>query len=705
MQTLLNPRSVLVVGVSHRAGNLGRNIVRNLVDYGYDGEIVLFGRQPGNLYGHRIRTRWEDVPEGIDLGVLLVPATHVPEALERMGERGIRRAVVSTGGFQELGEDRLGLQEQVLEAARRQGIRFTGPNGLGVINMANGLCTPFVPIAKPPNTGGVHIVAQSGGIGMYYLGRLAAEALGIGTFVSLGNKLDLDECDVLAHLATTDPTLVCLYIEDVRDGRRFFELLRDYPCPVLVHKANVSAAGARAAASHTAAIAGDDDVLDAALRQAGAVRVADTNRMMIDAKAFTLPPMRGDRLLIVSRSGGHAVLAADLTERYGFALPDLAPDTVEKVRAALRAGVIRLGNPLDLGDLFDFDVYVRILEDGLRSAEVDGVVFVHVYDPGPEAEASRRLLETVGELTRRHEKPIFLCLMTAEREIAEVRQRYRVPVFLTPEDAMRGASLSRDRHRRAALPREAPLATPGVADRDGVRAILAAAKARGARLLGADALAIAEKAGFPVAVSRVARAADDVPTLAREVGFPLAMKILSEDVPHKSDVGGVVLDVRDEATAEDAWRRIHDAVRREHPDAAIDGVLLQRMEPGLREVFLGGKQDPVFGPVVMVGLGGIAVELFQDVSLRLAPVTERDIEEMIGEVVSFKAFRGHRNLPAADLDLLRESVARMAQLVVAFPEILEVDLNPLKLHRAGRGGRVVDARVVLRRADGEEETR
>lgn len=703
MDTLLNPASVLVVGVSNRPGNLGRNIVRNLVDFGYGGQIFLYGRQPGNLFGHRILTDWAEVPEGIELASLLVPAALVPDTFERLGERGIRRAVVATGGFEELGPEGAALQERVRAAAARHGIRFTGPNGLGVVNLVSGLCTPFVPIRRPAEVGGVHVVAQSGGVGMYYLGRLATEALGIGTFVSLGNELDIDESDVLAHLKQQEPTLVCLYLEDVRDGRRFFDLLRDYPCPVLVQKTNVSAAGARAAASHTAALTVDDAVLGAALRQAGAVRVSDTNALVNDAKALTLPPMRGDRLLIVSRSGGHAVIAADLTERYGFRLPDLSPDLVATVRAALRAGVIRPGNPLDLGDLFDFDVYVRILEDGLTAPDVDGVVFVHVYDPGPEAPASRRLLETVGALVRRHRKPIFICLMTAEHEVTTVRERHRVPVFLTPEDAMAAAARSRDWHAAANRPRLEPLTTPGVADPPGVAAVLAEARRRGARLLGPEALAIAAKAGFPVAPWAVARTAADVAPLARELGFPLALKVVSDEISHKSDVGGVVLDVRDEAAAEEAFRAIHAAVRGstggEQPAPRVDGVLLQRMERGLREVVLGGRQDPSFGPVVMVGLGGVAVELFRDVSLRLAPVTERDIDDMLSEVVSFRAFRGHRGLPAADLDFLRESVARMAQLVAAFPEIESIDLNPLKLHRAGCGGRVVDARIVLSAAD------
>ena len=693
MERLFAPESVLVVGVSTRAHNMGRSIVRNLIDFGYVGEISLFGRRPGNVYGHRIRTEWEDVPRDIDLGVLLVPAPYVPETLDHLGERGIRRAVISTSGFVELGADRQHLQEQVVAAARRHAIRFIGPNGLGVMNLDCGLCTAFAPLRKPPHTGGVHVLAQSGGVGMHYLSRLAAEELGLGTFVSLGNKLDLDECDVMAYLNAHDPELICLYLEDIRNGRRLFDLIRDCPCPVLVHKTNVSEVGARAAASHTASIAGDDRVVTGALRQAGAVRARDTHHMLNAAKALSLTPMRGNQLLVVSRSGGHAVIAADLTEAHGFDLPPLTPQTAERVQGSLRAGVIRPTNPLDLGDIFDFEIYARILEDGLRAPNVDGVVFIHVYHPGPETASSRQLLETVRDLSERYDKPVFLCLMTADKELIAIRHISRYPVFTTPEDAVRAAAASRDLYRRSQLPVEEPLDGPALADPAGVAALLAGAT--GSRLLGVDAMTLAERAGFPTAPCAIVRTQGEVAATAERLGFPLALKVVSADLPHKTDVGGVVLGVRDVDEAVDAYDGILGAVREAAPEATVDGVMLQRMEHGGVEVFLGGKRDPSFGPVVMVGLGGVTVELFRDVSLRLAPLTPRDIDDMLEEVVSFRALRGVRGLPPADLPFLRDAIARMAQLIVAHPEIDAIDLNPLKLHREGRRGRVVDARVVL----------
>ncbi len=692
---LFEPASVLVVGVSMSPGNMGRNIVDNLIRFGYDGRIHLFGRKPGQIFGHPIMTDWDEVPFGIDLAAVLVPAVHVPDTFTSMARRGIKRAVVATGGFEEFGPERKDLQGSLAALARELGIRFIGPNGLGVINTLRGVCTAFMPLSPPPRRGGVHVLAQSGGVGIYYLSRLSEEGLPIGVFVSMGNKADVDECALLEYLVTTEPQIVTLYLEDIRDGRRFYDLVRSYPCPVIVHKSNTSAAGAMAAQSHTASMAADDRVVDAALRQAGAVRARDSNRLVNDAKSFILPPMRGDRMLIVSRSGGHAVIAADLTEQYGFALPPLPRETEGRVSRNLRAGVIRLRNPLDLGDLFDFDVYVRVLEDGLSSPEFDGVVFIHVYDSGPEAAAARRLVKRTGELSRRYGKPVYLCLLSASHELAEVRKRSEIPFFTTPEEALRAAFVSRAYYTRRSLPEALPLEGSELVDPAGIGEHIKAARRAGRRLLSAEALDIVTCAGFVTAPHEVVSTADEARECAAKMGFPLVMKILSGEIAHKSDIGGVVLGIRSAEEAAEQFEAIIAAGREHMPEAGIDGVLLQRMEPGLREIFLGGFRDPSFGPVVMAGLGGVAVELFEDISMRLAPLSERDIDEMLEEVVSFRALHGVRSLPAADVPFLRAAIARMSRLLMEFPEIQEIDLNPLKLHRVGHGGCVVDARILL----------
>ncbi|MBM4319877.1 MAG: hypothetical protein FJ125_07930, partial [Deltaproteobacteria bacterium] len=503
MQELFSPRSVLVVGVSDRPGNLAANIVRNLIDIGYPGEITLLGRREGNLYGHRIRTGWEEVPSGIELAAILVPAQQVVEAIERAGAHGIRWAVVETGGFSELGEEGRRIEEQLVAAAARHGIRFTGPNGLGVIDLRSRLALPFMYFPAFPQPGRIHLLAQSGGVGLYYLQRFISENLGVGSFVSMGNKLDIDECDLLEHLRTQGPGAVCLYLEDIRNGRRFFEATRNYPCPLLVQKANVSAAGAQAAASHTAAVAVDDRVLDAALRQNRLVRVREMKTMVNHAKAFTLPPMIGDRLLIVSRSGGHAVIAADLAEQYGFGTLPLDPSVERIARAGLRARVVQLRNPLDLGDVFDMEVYRLILEQGLSSPAVDGIVFIHAYAGGPEQQPSRKLIAEVARISREQGKPIYTCLLCTDDEVATLRCQLAFPIFDSPEEAMVAAAVSRDaallrRQRAAAL--SAPAVLPELADVAAIEVILA--NARPGLLPGAAALELIAAAGIRIAPFR-----------------------------------------------------------------------------------------------------------------------------------------------------------------------------------------------------------
>jgi acyl-CoA synthetase (NDP forming) len=693
METLFSPRSLLVVGASDRPGNLAANIVRNLMDIGFPGQITLLGRRDGNLYGHRIHTSWEDLPPGIDLAVILVPALEVVSVIEQCGRYGIRWAVVESGGFGELSEEGRRIEAELKATATRLGVRFTGPNGLGVIDLRTRLALPFMHFPRLPPPGGVHLLVQSGGVGVYFIHRFAAENLGLGSFVSLGNKLDLDECDFLDYLRGRSPRGVCLYLEDIRNGRRFFEATRGYPCPLLVQKANVTRAGAQAASSHTAAIAVDDRVLDAALRQNRVIRVQEMKTMVTYAKAFTLPPMRGSRLLIVSRSGGHAVIAADLSERYGFSLPPLDPELEATARAALRARVVHLRNPLDLGDVFDLDVYSQILERGLSSPEVDGILFVHAYASGPETIPSRKVVADAARISAALGKPIFACLLCSDEELATLRRQQPFPIFDSPEETMAAAAMSRDHGhislQTAAPPRTAPL--PPFPRGERVRAILEGA-AEGwlpARL----ALELLAAAGLPVAPFRVAREHEDVAAAAREVGFPLVMKLLVPALPHKSDQGGVVLGVNTLEQAEEVDGRLRELAARLAPGEPLEGVLLQRMEYGFREVFVGGRRDPSFGPIVLVGLGGVLVEVFRDVAIRLAPLTEQDLDDLLEEPLSFKALKGARGVPPADLQFLRDTIQRVSRLLLDYPRLCEIDVNPIKVHRAGRGGVAVDARI------------
>jgi len=705
MKHLFDAQSVLVLGVSRSPANMARNIVDNLLAYRFPGEIHLWGAKGGTYAGHRIHTSLDEIPDGLDLAVFLVPARAVPDLLEGCGQKGIKAAIIETGGFSEFGAESKALEARLVDTARRHGMRFLGPNCLGAIQFHSGLAVPFMYVAPVFRPGGVALLAQSGGVGTVYLQSFAEANLGLSVFASLGNKLDVSEVDLLGHLATDGRTEVaCLYLEDVKDGRAFYDAARAFPGPVVVQKANTTSLGASIAQTHTASLAVDDAVFDGVCRQANLVRVPDMKGMVTGAMSLALPPMSGRRLGVVSRSGGHAVIAADLAADFGFELPPLPEAVVQKVRAHTRAGVIRPINPLDLGDLFDFDVYVQLTREMIASGQYDGLAFLHVFASTLEYDQSLRMAHAFRELVAESGLPIAICFMADGPTLARFKREAGIPVFASPEDTIRALGLSRDYHarkqRKAAEVLQRPLTPAQLAE---VRAFLASRKAEATPLTGVDAFRVLERIGVPVApwatattpeeASAVAKALADKGANSRE-GGRVVLKLLSSDVSHKSEVGGVVVGLSPDDVEAEA-RRMRDRVHEALPAARLEGFLVQQMARGMREALVGVRQDPTFGPVVVTGLGGIYTELFKDVSIRLAPVSDVDVDAMLAEVVSFKAFRPWRNQVASDVGFLRDVIARLAHLAAEVPEIADLEINPLRILKEGQGGQVLDARMTV----------
>ena len=692
MRSLFFPESVLVIGVSPGPRNMGRNIVDNLLRFKYRGRIHLMGRKAGFYAGHPIHTDFEALPDDIDLAVMLTPAEVIVETLAACGRKGIRWAIIESGGFSELTGDDDRLDEEVLAVAREHGIRFVGPNGLGAICRVSGMVSPFMPMDDLPREGDISLLAQSGGVGVTYIGALYAENLGMDCFVSMGNKLSLDEADYLEHLSSEGTSrAVCLYLEDVRRGRAFFDAIRDFDGAVIVQKAGVTAAGHSAAASHTASLAVDDRVVDAALRQAGAIRVRSMDRMIAHAKAAALPPMRGNRLMLIARSGGHAVIAADVAEQSGFVMPPLPPDMARLAAQAGRGHVIRTANPLDLGDVFDFEVYNQLLTMAARSAEFDGVAMIHVFSSEAEVRASAHLLESAASLTEATGKPVYLCFITIPRILFSLKRRTPLPLFDAPEvmvEAMAALRWAGARRRERDEPR-----ADGA---DGPAPVLGDASPGGRYLGAATAWGLLERWGFPVAPWRVVTRREDLAAACAAVGYPVVLKVDSADLVHKSDVGGVEVGLHDREAALAAYDRILAAVAAAAPTVSVDGILVQAMVRGGREVFLGGRRDPSFGPMIMTGAGGVYVETLGDVSLRLAPLSRQDVTDLIGEVGWFKTLAPARGRPGADRALLEDRLLALSAMLCAEERIEEIDLNPFILGDEGEGGAVVDVRIRLR---------
>ena len=688
MDQLFYPKSVVVIGVSENPDNLARIIIENLFEFQFNGEILLVGKKEGVLFGRKICTSMEDLQEGIDVAVILTPAPTVPGILEACGKKKIRWAIIETGGFREYSEEGARLDEDVLRIAKKWGIRIVGPNGIGIINVENGFVVPFVKLKNPGiNKGKVSVLAQSGGVSMAYFNLLTSANVGIAKIVSMGNKLDLDEIDYLKYLIEDSRTeIIGLYLESLERGRELMEIARSTSKPIILHKANIGEGSHHIAKLHTAALANDDRVIDAALKQADIVRTRDFRSFASAAKILSLPPMKGKSLVILSRSGGIAIVAADSAERYGFRLYPLTKEFTGKIHSYFRAKVIQPTNPLDLGDLFDFDLYTKILEYVLKTKTVDGILFQHGAT-GEEKEPSRRLIHTVRELSFRHQKPVVLCYMTEEEELAFIKRTFDYPIFTEPSEALSALAISRDHYRKQNILKEKPPSYR--VDRDRVKRILQKAKKEKRDLPLPEAFEVLQVYGIPVAPYRVIHQKNDLKKGIKEVGSPAVLKVISPEISHKSDAGGVILNIDDLQKAGEAFEKIRKLNRQKS-----SGVLIQKMISGGKEVILGGKRDSSFGPVILFGLGGIYVEVLKETSLRVAPINQSEAEEMISELKTTAILKGVRGERPLDIEALVENLLRLSQLMIDFPEIEGIDINPVIVME--KGTVAVDARLLLK---------
>jgi acyl-CoA synthetase (NDP forming) len=696
MREFFYPNSVAVIGVSDKVDNLGRNIVGNLLEFGFGGIVYPVGPSGGFVQTHRIYHSISDIPDHIDMAVILTPAHTVPSLLEECGQKGVRWAIVETAGFREYGEEGLQLEEQISQVAHRYDIRFIGPNCVGIINVDNGFSVPFLRLKKPSEVGEVSLISQSGGVGFSVLNLMMNEGIGLNKFVSVGNMLDITAEDVLEYMLDDPGTkVIFMYLESLRDGRRLMDIACRSTKPILVFKSNIGKLGKVIAASHTAALSSDDKVAEAAFKQADIVRVHDATSLLNNLKALRLPLMRGRNLAIISRSGGHAVVAADSSELSGFELAKLPQSFLDEIEKHLRASVIKLTNPVDLGDLFDWDVYAQILEQALRLPNVDGVVFLHTASER-EIMASRKLLEKVIELAKKYEKPVAYYVSTSAQEVNYLRQTYPFPIFTAVVETIRALEMSYRYYSRIQEMRNAEAAPAFEADKEAVRRLIDQAHGEQRDLLLSESMQVLEHYGIPTAVGVHAATVEDAVQAAEKMGYPVAIKVISEQISHKSDVGGVQLNLRNGPAVQEAFEDMLRRIHASYPEAKIDGVLVQPMVTGGQELILGGRQDPNFGPVVLIGLGGIFVEVLEEVSLRVAPITPREARQMIDELRGAPILKGARGHKPSDLQAVSEALLRLSQLLIDFPEIGELDINPLRVFQENNGCRALDARVMLR---------
>jgi len=632
----------------------------------------------------------------VDLAVILTPARTVAGILEECGQKGIKSAVVESAGFREYGEEGKKIEEEIIRVAEKWGLRFVGPNCIGVINMDVGLCTPFPPLRRIMRAGDISMISQSGGVGMSVLNLMANEGLGLNKFVSAGNMLNIKTEEFLSYFIEDPGTkYILLYLEGIEDGRKLMGIARKSPKPIVAFKANIGQFGKSIASSHTASLSSNDRVVDAAFRQCGVIRVHDATTLGNDLKILHLPPMRGKNLAIISRSGGHAVIAADACETSGLTLAAFPKDFLEEIEKHFRASVIKLTNPLDLGDLFDLEIYLKIIDRTLAHEGVNGIVFLHTFNATFEGQKSRDLFNQVIELSKKYDKPVAIYVSTEDTEVSYLKKNLQHPIFTQVVETVRALELNR-RYYAEKERRQQPAEIPSFAvDKKKARSLLEKARGEKRDLLLHEAAEILRLYGIPIVRGIPVPDEAGAMRVAKELGFPVAMKVISEQISHKSDVGGVQLNLRSEMGVADAYRDMTQRIHQAYPEAKIEGVLIQPMVTGGRELIVGGRQDGQFGPVVLVGLGGIFVEIFGEVSVRVAPISRREACEMIDELRGSAIFRGARGTKPSDIEAAGEVLLRLSQLLCDLPEVQEIDINPLRVFQEKEGCLALDVRIIL----------
>ncbi len=697
LEALLRPKSVAVVGASSTPGKLGDKLLRNILADGYAGKVYPINPNEPEIQGLKAYKSVLDVPGEIDCAVVAVPAKLCVQVADECGRKGVKGMTVITSGFSEIG--RRDLEEEMVRTARRYGTRVLGPNVVGTLSNSEKLNASFAPFLPYP--GKSSFISQSGALVVAIDAATHFRRVGFDKMISIGNMADIDLADCVEWLdADPNTTCIALYIEGLKTGRRFIDACRKARTPIVSLKAGVSAHGAAAAASHTGSLAGSAKVYEAAFRQSGIVEAADLLNLFDRSLALSLqPPMKGDNLFVLSNGGGIAVLATDAAERDGVPLQFAPADLQAEVRKSMpEYGSAK--NPADLTGMAGKDQYYSSVKAILSHPWVDGLVVLFCETsltvPMEVSEAIYRSIKDSGVTT----KPVIIGLTGGQEseDCLHWFNEHGIPAYDAPDKAVNAMAALREYERKRALVAEAPAAAAG-ASPAAARSVIAAARAAGRdALTEVEAKAVFEAYGLPVAKTALAADEEAAVRLARTIGFPVVMKIVSPDILHKSDAGGVKVDIRDEAAAREAFRTILANACAYKADARILGVAVQQMARFGTEVILGSVNDASFGPTVMFGLGGIFVEVLKDVTFRVAPVGAEEARRMLREIRAGAILGGTRGEAPRDEEALAKTIAAYSRMVADLADdVAETDANPVMVYGRGEGLRIVDARIILKK--------
>ncbi len=693
LEGFFDPRTVAVVGASRQKGKVGHEIVANLVRGGFGGAVYPVNPKADEVEGLRCYPDLKSIETPPDLAVVSVPAKAVSAVIRECGQVGCKSAIVITAGFKETGDEGRRLEEELSQTARRAGVRIIGPNCLGVLVPGKKLNASFG--GDLPEAGGIGYVSQSGALLTAILDSAKASGIGFSMLVSIGNKADLDELDVLEALYNhEDTSVIAGYLESVTDGKSFLRLAEEisHRKPILLLKAGGTTAGARAASSHTGSMAGSETAYEVVFQRAGIVRCDSIKTQFDYAQAFAYQSLpRGTRVAIVTNAGGAGIMATDAVERQELRFAKFSDETLTKLSENLPAAA-NVNNPVDiLGDALA-DRYEFAMDAVLSDENVDVVVVL--LTPQAMTDCSGSARAAVAASRRHEDKPVLACFLGGEKvaEAAGILRDGGVPPYDSPESAVRTIKVMHDYVRWRSRPKRVVRLFP--VNRHKVEKIITRHIRENIREVGeAEAKAVLEAYGFVTPKGAIATTADQAANVADQLGYPVVMKIWSPDIVHKTDVGGVRIGLRNAREVHDAFDLMMYRVPKQAPEADVLGVLLQEQVSAGKEVILGMHRDPNFGPLLMFGMGGTMVEVLRDVSFHLAPLTPEEAREMLARTRTYQLLQGVRGEEGVDIDAVAEGLRRVSQLVTEFPQIEEMDINPYVVGPPGTTSVAVDARM------------
>jgi acetyl coenzyme A synthetase (ADP forming)-like protein len=690
-KAFFSPSSVAVIGAAREPHKLGYSVLQNILQYGFQGKVYPINPTASEILKLPCYPRITEIPDTVELAIVVVPSVAVPQVINDCGQKGVRGAVVITAGFREIGPEGLKLENEMLTLARKYGIRVLGPNCLGLIDTASSLNATFA--AGMPAKGNIAFMSQSGALCQAILDWSQDSGIGFSKFISLGNKADITETDIMEVLKEDRATKVIIaYVEGITEGERFRQVAAAVTRmkPLILVKAGSTAAGARAASSHTGTLAGFDAAYDAVFKQTGVLRATSIENLFDFASAFAHQPiLRGDRLAIVTNAGGPGIMASDAFERAGLRLASFTKETIDRLRAELPA-TANIYNPVDVIGDADPSRYDLALQAVLSDSNVDGALVLLT----PQAvtnvdETAKVILKAATDSP----KPILTSFMGGPAVAEGIRSLTLkgIPSYPFPERAV-SSFTAMSRYRQWLERKPQPIESLNVDTQTAQKALDEAKRLNRSLLSDMEARRVIEAYGLPTPHSRLAGSVDEAVSSAADIGYPVVMKIVSPDILHKTDIGGVRVALASPEAVHSAYTEIVENARQLMPQAQILGVDIQTMARG-REVILGVSRDPQFGPLLMFGLGGVYVEVLKDVSFRVAPITQQDAMDMIQEIRSYPLLAGVRGEKTADIQAIVECLRRLSQLVTDFPQIVELDINPLMVGEVGKGAIAVDCRM------------